>query len=403
VNAHEPWEGGPPPGRFDDDAPTVAPYANGTGGATGDEPPSGGAADEDAPPRVIEHVGADAIFAPVPPPEWICEGLRLAHGCGVACFGGYGYSGKTVIAQSIALSVATGSDVFGVFRATRGRVLHLDYEQGSRVTRERYQRLARAMGASLEDVGDRLRLAVFPSVYLDDRDAADVFARTLEGFDLVIVDAIRGAAPTLEENSSEVRRVIDLLGRESERTGALPLALAHARKPTPAGKGGDSPSGEAKFSLRGSSAIFDALSQLFVLGGAKGEAVRVEHEKDRIYGVPLADFGVRVEDVEGAHAANGPIDRRWGLRVVHLDREQLDKAPTSTGSALAKHAERIVAYLAANGGKYEGNKGALCKSIGMNRTAFFEALSTLEGTKVRVQAATTRTGPQVGLIPVVKP
>lgn len=407
----EAWQDGPPPGWDDPDAPDVAP--NGAPHVESVEsvrepyvPPveaNGTASGEGKPTRTIEHVGPDAIFAPLPPIEWLCERLRLAGGQGVTCFAGYGYSGKTVVAQSIAISIASGRDVLGIFRCRTGRVLHLDYEQGSRVTMDRYQRLARAMGVSLPDLVDRLRLAVFPSVYLDSEDAADVFARTLDGFDLVIVDALRGAAPTLEENSSDVRRVIDLLSRQSERTGTLPLLLVHARKPTPGPKQDDAPATDARFSIRGSSAIFDACANVFVLGGAKGAPVRVEHEKDRLYGTPLVDFGMRIEDVAGEHEPDSATDPRWGLRVVHLDRAQLDAQPIVGGGALTKHADRIVAWLASKGGTFAGNKGALQKTISMNRTAFFAAFSTLEASeRVRIEA-TKRTGTRISLIPEVIP
>jgi hypothetical protein len=351
------------------------------------------------PPRLIEHVGPDVIFAALPPIHWLCAGLRLAGGHGVACFAGYGYSGKTVAAQSIALSVAAGQDVFGAFRSRTGRVLHLDYEQGARVTRERYQRLARAMGVWLPDIADRLRLAVFPSVYLDSPDAPDVFARALEGFDLVIVDALRGAAPTVDENSSDVRRVLDLLSRQSERVGALPLALVHARKPPAGAKRDDAPAADARFAIRGSSAIFDACSNVFVLGGAKGEPVRVDHEKDRLFGTLLEDFGIRIEDVEGVNESNGLKDPRWGLRVVHLNREQFDARSATGDSPLLKNMERIEAWLRGQGGSFAGNKGALCGAIGMQRTGFFAALSRLEGLE-RVYIDTQKsTGPRISLNP----
>lgn len=339
---------------------------------------------------VIDHVGPDAIFAPLAPIDWLCRGLGLAPG-GVACIAGYGFSGKTVIAQSIALSVATGKDVFGVYSSRRGRVLHLDYEQGRRLTFERYQRLALGMGVDPEDVEDRLRVAIFPPTYLDSPAAQDIFARTLDGFDLAIIDSQRAAAPTVDENSSAVRIVIDLLARAGEKTGTLPMFLHHARKPAEGQMGG------ARTTIRGSSAIYDACATVFVLTADKGEPTRVSHEKDRFCGILGPDFGLRFEDVE-----NGD-NPRAGFRVVHLDREQLDARPTgATAATLEKHADRIAAWLAARGGAFAGNKGALCDAIGMNRTVFFKAVSTLEGRK-RVCVDTGKsTGPRISLNPEVK-
>jgi hypothetical protein len=378
-------------------APLGAPHVESVRERRTASPNANGATAASVPQCVIEHMGTEAIFAPLPAIAWLCEGLYLSPG-GVACFAGYGYSGKTIVAQSIALSVATGRNVFGVFPCKQGRVLHLDYEQGARLTRERYQRLARGIGATREAFGDRLCLAVYPSTYLDAPSAAEALARTIEGFDLVIVDSLRAAAPSLEENSSLMRGPIDLLARAGERAGALPLLLHHARKPNDDARGG------AKMSIRGSGAIFDGCTEVYVLGASKGEPVRVEHEKERLYGRELADFGLRIEDVEGAHGLDRSIDPRWGLRVVHLDRAQLDARPSGAGGALlAKHAERIVAFLASRGGTFTGNKGALIDAIGMQRTAFFAAFSTLEGSeRVRVDTS-KRTGPRISLIPEVKP
>ena len=199
-------------------------------------------------------------------------------------FAGYGYSKKTLAAQSIEVSCAAGCSVFGVYRAETCRVLHLDYEQGRRLTFERYQRLARAAGVDGRSLGDRLRVAVFPSLYLDSLGAEDVFARVFEGYGLVVIDSLRASAPSADENSSDVRRLIDILNRASDKTGATPILLHHARKPNDQTKGG------ARMSIRGSSAIFDAVQSMFVFEGEKGQPTVVHHEKERLTGVELPDF-----------------------------------------------------------------------------------------------------------------
>jgi hypothetical protein len=60
---------------------------------------------------------------------------------------GYGFTGKTIAAQALALAIASGGRVWDMFAARSGRVLHLDYEQGQRLTNERYQRLARGVAS----------------------------------------------------------------------------------------------------------------------------------------------------------------------------------------------------------------------------------------------------------------
>src|SRR5512138_12346 len=68
------------------------------------------------------------LAEPLPPIPWLCEGLKLAPGP-VTLVAGYGYSRKTMAMQSLALSVAAGKSVWGVYSARRGPVVHLDYEQ----------------------------------------------------------------------------------------------------------------------------------------------------------------------------------------------------------------------------------------------------------------------------------
>jgi hypothetical protein len=348
-------------------------------------------------PRCIDHIGPEEIFAPLEPIQWLCEGLRLAGGHGVTCFAGYGYSGKTILAQSIALSVATGREVFGQFFCQPGRVLHVDYEQGSRPTRERYQRLARGMSVEKAQVEQRLRYAPFPAVYLDSQDAAEVFAAAIDGFDLVIVDALRGAAPTMDENSSDIRRTIDLLARESERTGALPIIITHSRKP-----GSEEQPRDTRFAIRGSSAIFDACSNVFMMSAKKGEPTQVKHEKDRLYGTPLEDFWFRIEDVPEGRVAGDP---RWGLRICHLNAAQIEvESARPAKAARARCEKRITDYLSERGGTFRGTRSELRACMGMSQSALWDALGSLEaGGRVLVTGRTRTEGALIRLREGPKP
>lgn len=212
--------------------------------------------------RTIATFGGTDIAQPLPPLPYLVEKLGIASGA-PTCIAGYGFGGKTIACQAMALALVANRPVWGAFFPRAGRVLHLDYEQGQRLTFERYQRLARADGIDLAEVDDRLRVAIAPAVYLDDAGAEDVFARTMDGFDLVIIDSLRAAAPSADENSSEVRKYIDRLGRATAKTGAVCIFIHHARKPK-----ADDPDG-AKFKIRGSSALFDACASVFVVRGGE--------------------------------------------------------------------------------------------------------------------------------------
>ncbi|MCE7893966.1 MAG: hypothetical protein DYH12_30430 [Sorangiineae bacterium PRO1] len=257
----------------DDDAPDAAPER----------------ASEDA-PVVWPVLGVAAIFAALDPIRFLVAALDLCPGA-PGLLAGYGYSGKTLAAQSMGLAVAAGDRVWGAFAATQGRVLHIDFEQGKRLTRERYQRLALGMSVGPSDLGDRLALVSMPRIYLDGM-SEDALAARLDGFDLAILDSLRAACPTIDENDSGVRRVLDLLTRASERTGCVVIVIHHARKPQRDSAGG------AKMAIRGSGAIFDACGSVLVFEGDKGQATRVSHEKARVSGRLVEDFTLSISDAE---------------------------------------------------------------------------------------------------------
>ncbi|HEY1954275.1 MAG TPA: AAA family ATPase [Polyangiaceae bacterium] len=270
-------------------------------------------------------IGPPEIFAPLPPVPYLIEAMGLTPGA-PTLWCGYGFSMKTLSAQACGLAVAIGRPVFGVYHPKRMPVLHLDYEQGERLTRERYIRLARGLGIDPRELEPNwLRLCALPSFYLDNASAADALARAMDGCGLVIVDSLRASAPMLEENSSAFRNCLDALTRASEKTGAAPFVVHHSRKPS-----GDD-TGGAKMSIRGSSAIFDACAGVFVLAAEKGKPVRVQHEKDRNRGLLMPDFGLRAEDVETAG------DPRHGLRIVHLEPEQMASSKTEKEAKSAEH------------------------------------------------------------------
>lgn len=236
-----------------------------------------------------------AIFAALEPVEYVIQAIDLCPGA-PAMWAGYGYSGKTVAAQAAALAIAADhGKVWDCFAAPSGRVLHLDYEQGSRLTRERYQRLAVPMMVGPDDLADRLALVTMPTRYLDQPAAETELERVVTGYDLVIVDSLKASAPTVDENSSEVRRVLDMLSRVSERTGCTFVVIHHARKPNQTQMGG------TKMAIRGSGALFDACGSVLVFEAEKGQPTRVSHEKARASGILTDDFLIEISDVTDEH------------------------------------------------------------------------------------------------------
>jgi hypothetical protein len=274
-----------------------------------DEPPPPKSEPKSKPdPRALQLLDVDAIFAPLPSVPWLVLGLDMCPGA-PTLLAGYGFSGKTLAAQSLALSVATGRPTWGYYETRRGRVVHIDLEQGARLTSERYQRLARGMGIHPDELRGQLAVAALPTLRLTDPRAKEQLLRVCDGAALLIIDSLRAGAPDIEENSSQFRGCLDMLTSVSEKTGATPKLLHHARKPTQDGSGG------AKATIRGSSAIFDACASVLVMSAEKGEPALITHEKARTSGITAEDFALRIEDV-----ASG-ADPRWGLRVSTVGSE----------------------------------------------------------------------------------
>lgn len=292
--------------------------------------------------QVVELVEADRaktpiataaeIFAPLPPVNYMLEAFDICPGAPTMC-AGYGYSMKTLSWQAAALAIATGRRVWNQFRARRGRVLHLDYEQGRQLTFRRYQRLAIGMGIDRREIDGNLVVLPLPSTYLDGAGAADALCRLAEGFDLVIVDSYRASCPSIEENSSAARIPLDNQLRASDRTGAAFVTIHHCRKPHEGANGG------ARMALRGSSAIYDALGSALIFEGSKGQPTKVTHDKARTSGVTAEDFYLEVVDVAVGGDPRAGVDvRTKAAEAVEVDpSERFAEACDVVLAAVSKH------------------------------------------------------------------
>jgi hypothetical protein len=272
-----------------------------------------------APGPKLALLDAPAIAAPVPDLAYLVRELGLVEDAGPPhLVAGYGYSGKTLAMQSLALSLAAALPVWGYYSCPDVRhVIHVDYEQGERLTRIRYQRLARAMRLNLASLGDRLALAVMPKIKLG-REFMTQWYELMTERNLLIVDSLRAATFGEDENSSQIRGALDMLGEISEQTGCRALVIHHARKPSQ-----DSPAG-GRFAIRGSSAIYDASDCAYVFSAEKGAPIRVAHERAKSHGETVEDFTLAISDV----AIDGDPKAGLALRVhgTELLSQQRDAA-----------------------------------------------------------------------------
>ncbi len=263
------------------------------------------------------------VAAPLPVVKWSLEALGIAPGA-VTIIGGAGGGGKTMALQAMIVAIASGKKVWGEFPVEQGRAIHIDYEQGDRITRERYQRIANAMRVDLNELPeDSFGLATLPRFAMKaDQATEDTIVRVCEGARVAVLDAFRGAFPDARENDSDVRKHLDMLQHASERTGTTMIVIAHSRKA--------SEDTDVRSSLRGSSALFDSAQTVYMLDGENGKPTRVHNTKDRVLGgingKLRETFGIKIEDEIGVHG-----DRRWGLGVTYLSTPDVQAAYLDMG------------------------------------------------------------------------
>lgn len=320
----------------------------------------------DAPPSLIQWVGVEKIFAELYPPRWVARGLHIGPGR-PTLIAGYGASAKTLSAQAMALAKAAGRLIWNRFECEPGVVLHLDYEQGMYATAKRYQRLSIGHAITQAELGDRLRLAALPRLSLDDPKALDAMVAATRGVELVIIDALKGSTPTLDENDSSVRSVLDMLNRVSDETGAAFVMLHHAGKPKDS-RHGDS---DARTLARGSSAIFDASGCVlnFVAGVTGSDPKRVEQVKmpAEAEGAPIESFQIVIEDVA--------VDDRptAGVRAVWSGAKPLDQTVRAS-AAYDRDSTRLLAAVSAYPG---ASSNAVVERSGIARQRALALLSVL--------------------------
>lgn len=308
----------------------------------------------------------DEIFAELPEQRWAVPGLQIGPGR-PTLFVGFGASAKTLAAQSLALSLAAGVPAWGHFDCTPATVLHLDFEQGFYATAKRYQRLALGHAIAPSSLERRLVYVETPTVYLDSNGAEEAYLRACDGYDVVIIDALRGAAPRGDENDSSFRAVLDVLTRVSSRTGTSFIVLHHASKPR-VEKG---VTADARTLARGSGAIFDAAGCVFnfvAQPGGGGRLVQQVKAPAEGSGGALELFELLVDDI-----AIGDM-RDAGVRVSWQKPVPVDEA----AAAAARFERDAAVVLAAVRARFAGGtSNQITAKLGLARARALEVLRAL--------------------------
>lgn len=338
---------------------------------------------------------------------WLCEGMMLSPGR-PNVFAGEGGTSKTMLAQYLACCVVTGKPMFGKWPVKQGKVLHVDYEQGLKLTRRRYNRFAAAMGyEGAWEWGDLLGYLSRP-FFLDNASQEKRLESLVQGFELVIIDSTRRSAPRLKENDVEGSLPLEVMFAVSEKTGVVFVATDHATTKAPEGGRGKGQGGgiRRKAIQRGHSSKLDASGTLVALTKeGKGMATLVSCEREQQEGEEFEDFAFDVKDVPnpnepepdygaGKESKLHKAWRKWGLKLVEMGTEatkpQAKKAKEETPADLEARVEqvalRLLELVKVNPGISTKELEKLCGRI---QDKLFDAA---KGRLVRTQRIENRTG-----------
>jgi hypothetical protein len=198
----------------------------------------------DASYTTIELVGADdgitwgSIDENPPPRDYRILDFEWGAGRPLGLLASFNAS-KTLTSKQILVDYALGDDVLGKYKIgtrTTGRVMDLCYEQFTKAA-HLYTRLARAAGASFEDLNQFIRFGR-PAWYLSDgmgrprndelmAAREDHLKHLCEGFDICNVDPYSAASLGIDEGGSEFQGPARMLERVSEATGCAFMVCVH--------------------------------------------------------------------------------------------------------------------------------------------------------------------------------
>lgn len=305
-----------------------------------------------ATPQQWRVIPLDELFeTPDPPDNSICAALGIWHGDRPMGIIGASGTAKTWIMDWLALQFATGRPLFGnpewpIKRPLR--VLILDYELSRRVYKKRLGNLCETMVINYRDVNGMLCYGEHPPFYLTDDKAEECIRQITAQFDVVLIDALRPAAPNADENMSDFRRYIDLCTRIAMATGQLFVFLHHAGKTQ-----GPEP--------RGSSGIRDAFGATFnITAGDNLKApLRVENKKMG----PNADNVVEpffIQLTRDGEDGKGP------MRITFMTEEQAEEQAEEKVGQFAEgewsdRMKRILTVIRKNPGKSRNVIGEIVK------------------------------------------
>ena len=305
----------------------------------------------------VPRLSWDDINAELPPKVFLVRHLGFEAGGGAPhAIIAYGYSGKSMLAQSLALSLATGGLVWGAFPAAMSRVVYVDLEQGENLSRERFQRLARGMAADENLLRQNLQLVtrkqslllqLNPSKYLREWEGL------MAGANVLILDSLAAVTHGIDENSNAIRPPLDMLATLSEQTKCRAVFIHHAGKTEVEDK---------RKTGRGHSSIFDASHAQLVMKKDEGATAGT-----------LSIGKSRSDGRDGGEVRYDIVDTKDGDLMVSVQGSFGDDGSSKVGEwwrAIGGALQRAPDGL---------SKRALCKAAGCSARAIDVVYDTMQG------------------------
>jgi len=174
---------------------------------------------------------------------------------------------KSTLLLNVGVCIRNGLPLFGRFDCPQGSVLYVDRENTPEQTSNRVEKIAQGMHAARGGITFQ-----FPKEKPDlaDRRVREAYIRIIEKgkYDLVIYDSFLCFFNLRNENdNTEVRNVLELVGEIPAKTGAAILFIDHAGKPSP-----EKIKYGIKVTPRGASAKGDWADTVMTLEARKDEA-----------------------------------------------------------------------------------------------------------------------------------
>ena len=246
---------------------------------------------------------------PTPPVNWAIDGLIAEQD--FTFISGIGGIGKSYVAISTAVSLATQEPLFGHFKvAACYNVLYIDMEMAETEGVRRFSRMLRGVGAEGSKAPGNLFVGVRGTLQLDDEKAVHDLDDYIVNnkIDFVVIDSYRRVYSGDDKDSMTSNRVFKVLAHLRAKHSVGFIFIAHWRK-----KSAESALNDTTERLLGSVDQRNMIDcHLAVLPGGEPDTLTIVPDKSR-HGDNAADqFRIRF-------AHDDPVDSDGPFKLVYIE------------------------------------------------------------------------------------